>query len=1169
MASCLLKIFPFMKRTLLIVVALVGLMMPGLYAQQASAVIPPSPEAAALGKYGDVPVGEYTGTISPSVPLYEIKSRDITVPITADYFSRGIRVAEEASWIGLGWSLNAGGVITRTVMGRNDLLVAETNAGPGYVGFPFTTATSNCNADNSLNTNCTPSANYLQQVCQGMLDTEPDIFYFNFLGRSGKFVLRQRDRTFDAPVSIPSYNTNLVDGIPLSETKLRILFDLTLKQWEITDENGMKYYFKVAEKSETWYGGGRTSGDADAALQFNSASTDFITHSWFLTRILSPSGNKVDFIYDVDANGNTGYGSRSAINRSQSVIFLTKEIASNCAPMTYPITWTSVATYYSQVYLSQILFDGGSVSFYKSDRQDLKPATGFYSYNAPYLAQKLDRIEVNSAGKLIKKINFTYDYFNSTFAGANPELYKRLKLVSISESGIDAATQTTLYKGPYVFTYNQSVALPSKESMSQDFWGLYNGADNSINGLVPSGENTDAVSGYQFHYSGANRDANASYAAAGILTRMQYPMGGSTDFEYELNDYSQWGSGPVNYTSIKDDNQFKSWLFVASTDNSPVQVFKVDQAVFAQVDRSVTCWPPGQTPPACTASGFESLFYAVLTRINPDGTEAVVLNYQLGSDWKANQSVNPAFNTEVNPVLLQPGTYRMVVQTTGSFHTSLTVRYKTRLNSSNVPAAAVPFYGRQGGGLRIRRMVTRDGVSAANDKVTVYRYSQKGSGGYFSSGKLMMEPNHFAQANLENDFTVQCFGSWLVVYGNSESVRPMGSSAQGNFVGYDEVTILNGDNGEYGKVIKKFRNEVETAVSGNFFLMGLPNASHANSNGLLLEEKIYDRNNVTIQSTTHAYAVDRQKVIRGLKYQNYGKMLHYSSNIAYDVCYPGSMVYSYYILLSEFWHPLSTTQQMYDRTDPANQRYSTSTITYTFNTASHLQKTAEQSVDSKGHTLLTTYSYPGDASDPDRTSHPQMWDELNLKENCKFIFSPVIRRQSFDNSTLIYEEANSYVYDAAKDRIFYASKSLAPNGTVLENRLSFSYDYEPSLLVEVKKTNDVSTAYVYGYYNSLPVVKIENATYAQVKALISGADQSALAGLTTPAQISTMVNNLRASLPQALITSYTHDLLNGLSSVTDVNGKTTTYTYDALQRLMRIQDFEGQTTHQFKYQYKN
>ena len=78
----------------------------------------PSPTAANLGLYGDIPVSYYTGTPNISIPLYEIKGKQVTVPITLSYHPSGIRPEIHPGPTGLGWTLHAGGVITRTVRGN-------------------------------------------------------------------------------------------------------------------------------------------------------------------------------------------------------------------------------------------------------------------------------------------------------------------------------------------------------------------------------------------------------------------------------------------------------------------------------------------------------------------------------------------------------------------------------------------------------------------------------------------------------------------------------------------------------------------------------------------------------------------------------------------------------------------------------------------------------------------------------------------------------------------------------------------------------------------------------------------------------------------------------------------------------------------------------------------
>ena len=46
-------------------------------------VVPPSPEAASLGQYGNVPVSLYNGRTNISIPIYEIKGKEISLPISS------------------------------------------------------------------------------------------------------------------------------------------------------------------------------------------------------------------------------------------------------------------------------------------------------------------------------------------------------------------------------------------------------------------------------------------------------------------------------------------------------------------------------------------------------------------------------------------------------------------------------------------------------------------------------------------------------------------------------------------------------------------------------------------------------------------------------------------------------------------------------------------------------------------------------------------------------------------------------------------------------------------------------------------------------------------------------------------------------------------------------
>ncbi len=152
--------------------SLLSLSPPGYFGKEQN-VIPPSPTAASLGKYGEIPVSMFSGTPNIEIPLFNLESTKLSLPISMSYQATGVKVEEIPGWVGLGWSLNAGGVITRSVRGLAD------DKNNGYLSY--------CNniPANFFGVSC----QFLMDIAESRYDTEPDVFFFNFAGLTGKFVL--------------------------------------------------------------------------------------------------------------------------------------------------------------------------------------------------------------------------------------------------------------------------------------------------------------------------------------------------------------------------------------------------------------------------------------------------------------------------------------------------------------------------------------------------------------------------------------------------------------------------------------------------------------------------------------------------------------------------------------------------------------------------------------------------------------------------------------------------------------------------------------------------------------------------------------------------------------------------------------------------------------------
>ena len=79
-----------------------------------------APIKSSMAYFLDSPVNPLTGAACFDIPIYTVKTGGYTMPISLHYETSGFRVATIASNVGMGWNLNAGGCITKTIKGFND-----------------------------------------------------------------------------------------------------------------------------------------------------------------------------------------------------------------------------------------------------------------------------------------------------------------------------------------------------------------------------------------------------------------------------------------------------------------------------------------------------------------------------------------------------------------------------------------------------------------------------------------------------------------------------------------------------------------------------------------------------------------------------------------------------------------------------------------------------------------------------------------------------------------------------------------------------------------------------------------------------------------------------------------------------------------------------------------
>ena len=82
--------------------------------------VPVSPVSEELMKHIMCPVNYNTGKVELSIPIYEIRTRDFTLPLRLQYDSGGIKVSAGNGVAGLGWNVDFGPTVTRSIQGNPD-----------------------------------------------------------------------------------------------------------------------------------------------------------------------------------------------------------------------------------------------------------------------------------------------------------------------------------------------------------------------------------------------------------------------------------------------------------------------------------------------------------------------------------------------------------------------------------------------------------------------------------------------------------------------------------------------------------------------------------------------------------------------------------------------------------------------------------------------------------------------------------------------------------------------------------------------------------------------------------------------------------------------------------------------------------------------------------------
>ncbi len=1130
---------------------------------------PASPSVAALAQYADTPVSYYSGTPSINIPLYTIETDGFSLPLSLSYSASGIKVSQEASNVGLGWSLNAGGMITRQTRGAYDF---STFTPLGYFHnrdnyeYPANEQLEIVLPQNVQTTTTHPRYITSFDVPTPIVvkDGEPDMFIYNFAGYSGKFILQSNENGKGDGILIDRKNNLTI--------KFRIFQGNSF--FTIKDSNGTTYEFKLTETSENYF----FSGPSFSANENRNVSP-ITDDSWLLTKVVLNNGTPINFTYKPDGRLGTV---QSTLIKSQ---FKYQIVAAQGLPRSNSLP----NDYYSQSYnigkafiLDEISWPNGLIKFTTSNRLDLIHG----------LNQKIDKIEVfskiNNLEKLVKHYDLKYNYFKDDNTNEK-DLSWRLKLTSLLEQPITNIENIKPKK--HVFGYDETFDLPPKTSNDYDHWGYYNKANNKKENIVPeksdpdeqikylediterilnSGLTPKIPSNLDLLFAGANREPRLDAARSGILNQIQYPTGGVENFEYELNTYIREeddNEEPYEYTSNRASIGF---AYDPGTGENPFNSedpFTITGEVISYDLRF------GYSQETLEAMRNRAFYQSNNFRIEIWKGSQMITSFLCSEPFSSDYNITGSVGCQKNFLEnLEPGNYTLRLSIPGYLSNGTYsgivvnggINFKEKIMLDNT-SGNQPAQNLLGGGLRISKITSEKNIREFN-----YNDNSNKSTGILL-GKYnyyALKENRFYGDGSSQEANAQRLGKVLSSIRQSNSNYPLSGGITGNIIGYSKVRERIIDPSKPNRFIQNiyyFNNKRATEKR-----WGLPNDEDI-SNGKLIKKQHY-ANELLVKSEENIYR------------SFFGPTIIFGSNFNSDLGITNEYA------IETAYHDLLSVKTMDLLLYGSDFKKLYTEESYFYNFHDYIsQRRLIQKKDSKGDTYQTTIKYPQDDHDvPSNLSHNSIKSKLVQQHRYGTPLYTKTEIKKKDEST--YTDL-SHQYTVFKDwgdnanatnklilpQIQQSLKGKLPSDFKMEDNIVFSKYDKYGNPEEASLKDGISFIYIWGYNHQYPIAKIENASYtgmpSAIRTLINQVktDSNIENSIAKETSLRSKLENLRTHsfFANAQMSYYTYDPLIGVTSITDPRGYTMTYYYDEFNRLEFVKDQDGNLVSENKYNYKN
>ncbi len=1111
-----------------------------------------SPDVASFNKFIEKPINRYAGTPDISIPLYTLKDGMIELPFTVRYNSSGIKVKEEASWVGLGWNLNVGGVITQVVVGQpdhhdryfdsfmSDGFFVNTHGidlEESWVGGFFDLAYDE-DAFNKLY--CVIAGHAACNEHLGKL--KPDVFNFSYPGNAGKFII---DYLNNGKALILSKEHNLEVNVHFSDNEIT--------GFDIVDSGITHSFDSPAEMSVP----GRVSTVSYRLSSSTYPNGQVINYHYTEVEVNSPVSTEM---YVMPHDGSPYY-------HSGRIPTIQKQLYS---------FWGTEAQ------LDYIETTNFTVDFITEARIDIENS------------KRLQAISFTSnlPSDYSVQIDFSYSYFISSnpsqqyvwnisrWPTGSTYATHRLKLDSVTRS----VNSLGLEKHKM---YYDNTPLPRKDSYYIDYWGYYNGIKLNttlipdlyklnyvyVNNLSIGGTSSIVLSkSYQLNQftqpNKADRSANFIYAKAGSLIGIEYPTGGYTEYEYESHTFNEIGvfkedlrkpdyyipsdgeigSGTYRRTASDyniggDDSRFVDFELTTQTD--------VDVRV--EFDRGERTWE----------EILELPYVIEITQLTGTGG---------GVSFNDFEPVDGQSQVKNYTRSLSPGTYQLEVDHPPTSYPHGFIRATISFTVSNPPK---PTFS-SGSGIRIKQIRHYDEKDDSSPSLS-YDYD-------YSDGVLFDYPEFAQEQSVTYKFVddqgQSRFHSPLRLYqtfGSSLISNPYGRNLG---LGYTYVTErVHGTNAAGYTVYRFFNDPVYHREHENISEIFDETADqYPVRNGKVKSITHYDLYDQVISKEEHEYkVVPSGRVIHVNVLDNYNTFFSilesdgipsaYNYFDENDATVNVQEIFSYDIVMEH-------KESELDRVITAEN----------FEYNGQLQLSNHQKTSSDGGTESQSYRYAEDIS----TGVYSGMAALNMNNPVEVIAK---RNNLVTGSSLtLYKEdfAGKYIPASGFKALvetplnsFFEFDGASKDGVYpADPEIEFlRYDSRSNIL-EYKERNKLFYSIYWGYNNTFPVAIFQNMTYPGIESQpmlindLNKLDDYLQIDDSNRASFEALNDNIRHIVEnnfggEVFVETFTYDPMIGLTSETDQNGLTTYYEYDDFGRLKSIKDQDGNILKHYQYNYKN